>query len=165
MLTLETGEGVADADSFVSVADARAFASSRGLTLPQADGDVEILLRRAADYINAREARFQGDRLTATQALAFPRRGLCLYGKTYLEPTTLPRVLTDAVCQLAVELKTQDAQPNGEGREVVTQTVGPISTTYSATGKSAVIPVLTKVEAFLEPLYRRGGATVTVERA
>jgi hypothetical protein len=67
--------------------------------------------------------------------------------------TVIPQTLKNAVCQLVVDLQTNDPTPIGEGREVISETVDVISTTYAPTGSGTLTPVLTKVENFLKPLY------------
>lgn len=162
-LTLETGAGSPDADSFVSVVEARAYASARGLDLPADDAAVEILCRRAADYLVTKDALFQGTRAVAGQALPFPREGVWLYGEEQASDA-IPNAVKRVACQLVADLVDNDPQATGSGREVLTSTVGPISTTYAASGRTAVLPVLTRVEAMLAPLYASGGTLLTTVR-
>lgn len=155
-LTVETGAGLADADSLVSLAEVQAYASSRGVTLPVDDAEVEADIRAANDFIVMLENRFQGWRRVATQALPFPRNGLTLYGR-YVVDGTIPVTLKNAICQLVIELQTLDILPSAEGRVVVSETVGPISTTYAATGTVGSSPSLPKVYGFLTPLFAGSG--------
>ncbi|SHG79618.1 hypothetical protein SAMN02745157_4855 [Kaistia soli DSM 19436] len=77
-LIVEDGTGRADAESYVSVADAVAYASARGLTFQAAPAEAaEAALRRATAWIDATYApRFSGARLKRrAQALAWPRAG------------------------------------------------------------------------------------------
>jgi hypothetical protein len=148
MLIVETGEGLTNAESYVSVADAQAFASSRGLTIPSDESEVEILLRRATDYIDAREPYFQGSRVSAGQALAFPRSGVVINGFA-LDDDALPQTLKNAACQLCADFVDNNPDVIGEGREVIQETVGPISTTYAATGRDALLPVFVKADKYL----------------
>jgi hypothetical protein len=164
-LTLETGTGSETADAFASVAQARSYASSRGLTLPPAAEGVERLLRRAADYVLSRESFFSGKRVKATQALPFPRKKATLHGEP-LGEDVIPQTLIQATCQIACDLvDIEDALPLGTGREVVQSTVGPISTTYASSGRGVVLPVLTKAEVLLSPLYSSQGLRLVVDRA
>lgn len=164
-LTLENGTGLETADAFASVAQVRSYADSRGLTLPPADVGVERLLRRASDYLLSRESLFSGKRLKASQALPFPRKGATVHGEALAEDA-IPATLIQASCQIACDLvDIEDALPLGTGREVIQSTVGPISTTYASTGRGATLPVLTKAEVLLAPLYKTQGLAVTVDRA
>lgn len=152
-LTIEDGSGVADANSFVTVAEATAYAEARGLSLPATDAEKEQLLIKAADYLLSVEDRFKGERVAADQALSWPRKDVYLYGS--LEPlpdNQIPKALKNAQCQLAVDLVNNDLQPTDQGKEVQTETVGPLSTTYFRSGTSVAQPA--KALALLEPLFR-----------
>ena len=151
-LTIEDGSGVADANSFVTVAEATAYAAARGLSLPATDAEKEQLLVKAADYLLSVEDRFKGERVAADQALSWPRKDVYLYGS--LEPlpdNQIPKALKNAQCQLAVDLVNNDLQPTDQGKEVQTETVGPLSTTYFRSGTSVAQPA--KALALLEPLF------------
>ena len=96
-LTIEDGSGVADANSFVTVAEATAYAAARGLSLPATDAEKEQLLVKAADYLLSVEDRFKGERVAADQALSWPRSNVYLYGS--LEPlpnNQIPKALKNA---------------------------------------------------------------------
>src|SRR5687768_8355540 len=98
-LIVETGAGLSNAESVVSVVEIRAFATSRGKTLPAADGDVEVLARRAHDYLLSLEPKFQGYRRLEDQALPFPRQNLVLNGYL-LADGSIPTILKNAMCLL-----------------------------------------------------------------
>lgn len=157
-LTVETGEGLANADSLVSLAEVRAFASARGKTLPEADAVLEQQIRAAHDYLVLVEDRLQGSRRKASQALPFPRSGICLYGES-VEDDVIPVTLKNAVAQLVIESQTRDALPVNEGRVVTQESVGPLSTSYAITGSSN--PSFPRVDAYLLPLLKSGSALLT----
>jgi hypothetical protein len=161
MLTVETGEGLANADSFVTLAEARAFASSRGATLSAVDATLEQQVRTAHDYLLRHESRFLGYRAKDGQALLYPRAGVTVFGRTVAD-NAIPKQLKDAVCQLLIEQLTRDLLPSSDGQKVSQETVGPISTTYVQTGAVAEQPSFPRVEAFLAPLLRNGGQLQTV---
>lgn len=164
MLTLETGVGLPDSDSLVSLAEVRAYASSRGKVVSAVDADLEPQVRTAHDYLRQHETKFQGYRRTEGQALPFPRSGLNVFGRTVAEGL-IPKLVKDAVCQLVIEQLDRDLLPAVDARVVVSETVGPISTTYSNTGATTANPVLPVVDALLAPLFRNGGARLSVARA
>lgn len=70
-LVVEDGTGVEGANSYLTVAELRAFAGDRGLTLPVADSDVEPLLVKATDYLELKS--YIGDRASDNQGLSWPR--------------------------------------------------------------------------------------------
>lgn len=154
-LTIEDGSGVVSANSFATVAEARAYAGARALSLPATDADVEALLVKACDFLGAQESRYQGQRSAVAQALAWPRSAVYLFGS--LEPlpsNQIPSILKQAQCQLAVDVVSGDLQPLGEGREVLQETVGPLTTVYAARGSTSVTPQPNKALAMLEPLFK-----------
>lgn len=164
-LVIETGAGIDGADSFATVEDARTFALSRGVTLSATDSVVEVLLRKACDFIESVEARFKGDRVDAAQALSWPRSGVYLFeSETEFSQTAIPALLVKAQCQLAMDAVTVDLLPNGTGREVIKQKIDVIETTFSERKAGTVSPELNKAMAILEPLFAKGGLQISTLR-
>jgi hypothetical protein len=160
-LTVETGEGLTNADSLVSLDEVKAFALSRGVTLPADDPLLETQIRKAHDYLLRIEARFQGYRRTDNQALPFPRNVVHLYGR-WLPDGTIPTLLKSAISQLVIEQQTvPDILPVSDGKTVIRETVGPISTEYALTGASAALPVFPLVDIFLAPLLSHNRLVAT----
>lgn len=149
---IEDGTGVAGATSYATVAQAQAYATDRGLSLPAAEADVQKLLIKACDFLQSLEDQYQGSRTDAEQALAWPRSGVTVFGTRLVEDDAIPSMLIQAQCQLAVDLVSNDLQPTDQGKEVQTETVGPLSTTYFRSGTSVAQPA--KALALLEPLFR-----------
>jgi hypothetical protein len=149
---IEDGTGVAGATSYATVAQAQAYAADRGLSLPAAEADVQKLLIKACDFLQSLEDQYQGSRTDAEQALAWPRSGVTVFGTRLVEDDAIPSMLIQAQCQLAVDLVNNDLQPTDQGKEVQTETVGPLSTTYFRSGTSVAQPA--KALALLEPLFR-----------
>jgi hypothetical protein len=154
-LTIEDGSGVAGANSYIDVATARTYAVARGLTLPAADGDVEALLIKAMDFIEAYRGDFQGIKTAATNPLQWPRTGVALDGYP-LAADSIPQVLKDAQAQLAVEAQNADLMPTGTGREVVMERVDVVQVQYAESGNTNPQPIFTKAEALLKPLFKSG---------
>jgi hypothetical protein len=75
-LVVEDGTGLANANSYASVADADAYHELRGNSVwtEAADSDKEIALVRATDYIDL--SSFKGEAEEPGQALQFPRHDL-----------------------------------------------------------------------------------------
>lgn len=74
-MIVEDGTGLSTAEAYISVADADAYFSKRGIsTWTGTDEAKEEVLRRAATYLdNAYRGRWKGYRANETQALAWPR--------------------------------------------------------------------------------------------
>lgn len=161
-LTIEDGSLVAGANSYATVAECRAYAALRGLTLPVADGEVEILLIKAADYLESFEGRYKGSRVNATQALAWPREYVIIYGSDDFPVDEIPEQLKNAQCQLAFDAIANDLQATGTGREVVKEKVDVIEVEYAPGGGHVVQAVFAKAMAFLQPLFNSGFAVKSV---
>lgn len=158
----EDGSIVPTAVTYVTVDEAKLYASRRGVTLPADDGAVEVLLTKAMDFIEAREGQFAGSRVSAAQPLSWPRTGLTLNGFAF--PTDeIPQALKSAQSQLAIDAMTMDLAPTSTGRVVKRQKVDVIETEYALTdGALSGQPELTKALALLSTLFDGGGYNLTV---
>lgn len=131
-LTVEDGTGLADAESYASVADADAYWAARNGTAWDALSDPakEAALRQATDYIEAvYGGRWKGCRYSAAQALAWPRTDVTVDGFT-LDASPLPGALVRATCELAGKAAAGVLLAD-QGAQVKSETVGPISVTYA----------------------------------
>src|SRR6187549_997723 len=138
-LIVEDGTARADAESYISVADANSYHVSRGT--PDADwadldtADKESALRRATDYMLATyRLRWKGSPVNGTQALDWPRYNVQRDQSflTYIQPTVIPNEVKRACAELAVRAHagplTQDVEPQAG---VLSEQVGPIAVTYA----------------------------------
>lgn len=164
-LVLEDGTGLANAESFASVAEATAFFSGRG----KADAwdaveDKEAALRNASDYIQFTYAgRWSGKRLSANQALDWPRVGVYdADSRSYVASNVVPRRVKNACIELALRAAAGELV-NDLGRETVSESVDVISVTYAQGGKRQT--TYASVDAWLAPLLGGGGSSIAVVRA
>ena len=105
-LVVEDGTGKADAESYISVADATAYHAAMGNTAWAAlasDTVREQLLRKATAYIgNMYAARWTGYRSTTSQALDLPRTYMTDTRKNvcgavyYVDSNTVPQEVKNA---------------------------------------------------------------------
>ena len=151
-LTIEDGTVVPGADSFATVAEADTYAPLLGLSLPVAEVDKEVNLRKAVIYLNSIEHRLKGTRKSEDQELCFPRDNIDLYGKDV--SGTIPTLLKHAQIILSVEYKDNDLLESGDGKEVLKEKTGELETEYAQSGISN--PVYNPVMALemLKPLMR-----------
>jgi hypothetical protein len=141
-IVVEDGTIVAGANSYLSIADARTFALARGVTLSSTDGDVEVELIKACDYIEAREVDMAGERVSTEQPLSWPRTPFGL-------PSNIPAAqghLVLAVHAGVVLLPTSTAASALTKKKKV----GPIEIEYEVAGGS-VIPRVSAAEGMLAP--------------
>lgn len=104
MLTVENGQGLASADSYVSASELAAYAGLSGhLWDAPDDSTVESALRVATRYIDQTyRARFSGERRRRReQALEWPRTNAFGSGDA-IKSDEVPRELKEAVCEAAM---------------------------------------------------------------
>ena len=160
-ITVEDGSNVANANSFVTIAEARSYAGARGVTLPVADDSLAVMLIKACDYLEAQANRYQGEITNESQALQWPRIDVYISGsKTAFPSNAIPKQIKSAQSSLVVAISEGvDIMPNYSAADFVTEeTVGPITTKYADPTKIGITPTLTNVEALLQPLF---GSTLT----
>lgn len=153
-IIVEDGSLVDNANSFVSVADARIYAESRGVKLPSDDDEVAAMLVNASDYLEAQECLFQGKRVSPSQSLTWPRTGVVLNCDA-LPSNVIPKSLIAAQIQLAMAINAGfDLQPNISPQDYVTrEKVGPLETEYADPVSVGIMPTFTAANALLAPLF------------
>lgn len=177
MLTVEDGSGLADADSYVSLADASSIATSFGLTFAIAGADevlAEQALRRATAWLDATyRLRFPGWRTRyREQALEWPRQGA--YDQNiipqYIAQDSVPVEIKRACVIAAVREKASvgalspDVTPGQIKKSVSVE--GAVSVDY-AIGAGSVAdqrPVVTMVDDALASLIPTGRGNFAMTR-
>lgn len=161
VITVEDGSNVADANSFVTLAEVRAYATQRGATLPAADDDLAVMVIKACDYLEAQANRYQGEVANEGQSLQWPRIDVYIGGsETAVASNAIPKQLKSAQCATVIALaEGVDIMPNYSASDfVVREKVGPIETEYADPTKVGIVPTLTAVDSLLAPLF---GSTAT----
>lgn len=161
-LIVETGSGASDAESYASVSDAdtRHAALGRTLWATLSTNEKEQALRRATEYmLQAYRGKWKGGRTLSTQALDWPRYGVCVDGFA-VSSSTVPAEVVKACCELAFKAAFGDLLED-QGPQVVAEKVGPIEVQYQAGGRQAI--KYASVDAMLAALT--GGAGIRVVRA
>lgn len=143
-LIVEDGTGLDDADSYISLADARAFAANYGITLPADDTEAEITLRQGTQYVDLQEDCFVGDRLTDTQSLAYPRD----------DESGMPKALGRATVYAAAEFALgTDVRATDDGKSIASEEVtGAVAVSYFNNGKTGGTVTITRAMDALKSL-------------
>jgi hypothetical protein len=161
-IIVEDGSGVTDANSYTSLADFRAYAELRGLTIPADDPAAEALLIRAADVMNGIKW-LPGDSLehkTYPDAyLAWPRTDVWLRGNL-LASDAVPREIVYGQMALAAEIMADDAAPpeTAVGPVILERVEGAVTVEY-AENRGKVLPVNAQRPSavlFADYIVRRG---------
>lgn len=100
-IIVEDGSLVANANSYVTVAEFQAYCSDRNITISDTYGDESELLILAMDYFE--QQPFKGIKYIETQALQFPRSDLYIDG--YLtDSDAIPALVKNAQMTIAVAI-------------------------------------------------------------
>lgn len=169
-IIIETGEGLADAESYASVAAADARCASLGLTAwaALAEADKEIALRKAMIFMATYRTRWAGHRVCQRQALDWPRYGVGVDG--FAVPSTIvPADVVNACIDLAVRAGSgEDLLPDLDtgSNAIKRDKVGPIDTEYFQNTTDARERFVA-VDALLAPYFGAagGGNSMKVTRA
>ena len=160
-ITVEDGSNVANANSFVTIAEARSYAVERGVSLSATDDDVAVQIIKAKDYLESFANRYQGEIANEDQSLQWPRIDVYISGSENAFPSNaIPKQLKSAQCATVLAINEGvDIMPNYSASNFVTEeTVGPITTKYADPTKVGIVPTLTAVDSLLTPLF---GSTAT----
>ena len=171
-LVVEDGTGLANATSYDSLANLRAFALARGIELPADDAEAEVLAIDAMDYLEAHRARYQGSKThPGVQALQWPRTGVVLDCSYSLPDNVIPTELKQAQGHLMIEaFSGTPLMPSSDGRVVKREKVDVIEREFMTgkeMGTSGVpAPSFPTVDALLAPLITAcgGGFGLTTVR-
>lgn len=143
-------------DTYASEAELATYAAARGITVT---GSQSVILTLAMDYLATLEDRWQGERTSATQTLAWPRTGVYVYG-TALADDAIPQSLKDAQCRLALDADAGIALlptvPVGGRGSVIKEKVDVVEVSYDS-GYNNSQPVFTAAMGLLKPLMKAGG--------
>jgi len=152
-LVVEDGSGIANADSYISLADARTLLNNLGQDLDLVDATAEQQLRLAKDYVDSFRDKFKGYKGTREQSLQFPRHNVYIDG--WLFPSDqVPTEIKEAQAIAAYEVaQGETLQSTGSGRKVQSEKLDVLEISYfknSATESSKIYKrVIDKLKAFM----------------
>ena len=153
-LIVEDGTGLSNADSYISLVDARAFALNYGYSLPVDDSDANVSLRKGAQYVDLFEGSFSGQRLVDTQSLAWPRANAYKCAgrdQIYLPSDSVPleiqyaQVIAANFYGLGLDVRANDDGLNVNSKEVV----GAVKVSYFDNGKTGKSTEITEATDML----------------
>lgn len=168
---VETGEGLADANSYASHAGYVAYWTERGAGPTEGQEDIEKALVRATDFLGIRY-RFVGQRATAAQGLEWPRvsayRGNFAFDARCVAIEGVPVEVLKATYELGKRALAGELAPDPvldeSGQTMVSSRdkLGPIETERTFTGGAASTWVkrFPAVDQLLRDLVVREGGRV-----
>lgn len=156
-LIVEDGSIVAGADSYISLADARALAAKYNWELPEDDAEAEAALRNGAAYIDLQEPALCGQRVSAEQSMAYPRTGVSIHGFPVARDA-IPSQVIRAQIAAAVEYgKGSDVRASSDGRIVTMERVeGAVTVQYADNGVTGATISITAAMDALKPIICGG---------
>lgn len=157
-LIIEDGTIVPNANSYVSLVDAKAIAAMFGWSLPDDDAEAEAALINGANYITLQESSLCGTRVSAEQSLSYPRKGISLYGFPVADDV-IPKQVIQAQVAAAVEYgKGTDVRASSDGRITTMERVeGAVTVQYADNGVTGATVTITAAMDALKPLICGGG--------
>jgi hypothetical protein len=175
-LIVEDGTGLATAESYISVADASTYHSNRGNAAWAAlasDAVREQNLRKATDYmVQCYRSAWKGVRVGVVQALDWPRfnvysdeslvGAMFVFDRFLIASNVVPVEVQRACAELALKASAGELNPDLE-QGVVSETVGPISTTYNVS--TPQYKRFRAIDMMLHVLLESNGVCVSVGRA
>jgi hypothetical protein len=174
MLIVESGAGLADAESYISVADADTYHTARGNEATWTDLDVTVkeqLLRTATDYmVQQYRMRWAGSRIGITQRLDWPRYDVPIkdaptgYGSfaAVYPYDAVPVEVANACAELALKAASGPLAPDLTP-PVTREKVGPIEVEYAQGTRQTT--TYRAVDNLLAPFLKMTGGFLQVVRA
>ncbi len=163
---VETGAGLSNATSYISVADADSYASEVGLSAwTGASAVKETALINAQRYITQTyRGLWKGLRSNELQSLDWPRSDVEDYDGYILDSDSIPAAVKEAQVELAVRALTasliSDVAVDSANITSESSTVGSLNYAVSYAGGKSTQKVYTVVERLLEPYIVGGGEIV-----
>lgn len=173
-LIIEDGTIVANANSYVTLAEARAYALVRGVSLSATDSVLEILVIKSMDYLESFDMQFKGYRKSTEQALCWPRYdvyrdniGGGYFGRAVLvEYPAIPIELKNALCQLIIDSNSFDIDPNvlltDKTQKIKERVDGAIEVEYAQPKEIRTRPSLRKFDNLISPLLKSSVSGLSV---
>lgn len=130
-IIVEDGTNVPNANSYITLDEAKTYAANRGVTLPAEDEKVKALIINGTDYIELYRSKFKGVPTYDDQSLSWPRKGVII-GNVKVADNVIPRELKQIACMLVIEANNGPLVVSNSGDAFVKkEKIGPIETEYS----------------------------------
>lgn len=157
-LIIEDGSIVANANSFSTDAEFKAYANIRCLSVPATEPERDALQILAMDYFFSKESRLQGSRISIDQELPYPREGVCA-NDFEIPSDSIPNSLKKGLMELALQAGTSDILISASITNLASFNVdGVYSESYFNGGAWETVRT-DKANAYLNPLFKNGGAS------
>lgn len=160
-LVVETGAGLANSNSFASVAQGDAYADSRLYKTAWQEAvlpDKEKALITATAAIS-RDFVFDGVPTSESQALVFPRDGLYTTDGILIADNAMPLILIDATCELANAFLEKNREAEATSRGIKEEEKSVASGMFKRTVYDPIDRVHVSTDVVARMLARLGGVS------
>ena len=154
-LIIEDGSIVANANSYATDDEFKAYANIEGSAIPATQPAREALLILAMKYIEGKESTLKGCRVSVDQELSYPRYGLCV-NNFNVPPTTIHKNVKKAQMELALQANGSDLFINSQSKNVQREKVDTLEVQYFSGGSWAEIRTDSE-DSYLKPLMINNG--------
>lgn len=160
-LIVEDGSGMANAEAYLSAADATTYHTNMGNAAAWAAVGVtavqESLLRQATEFLRNRYfQRWVGRAAVAAQRLDWPRVGAYTRNYNVIASTVVPEQVKNACAELALKAASGELMPDSS-QGVKREVIGPIEVEYDQYSPGA--PGYPRIDAMLAELLVVGGVS------
>jgi len=158
-LIIEDGSQVSGANSYVTLAQVRAYGLSRGVALSEADATLEAQVIESMDYLESFADRFKGELVARDQPLSWPRIGAYIEGWNWTS-VEIPRQVLNAVYSLVLEVHAGEDlfNPTAAALPAIKKRVeGAVAVEYANPGQSLKVKKTQKSRTHILLLLRNSG--------
>ena len=140
-LVIENGSVVANANSYVTLAEYREWANARGISASDSDAVLERRILRSMDYFE--QLNFIGNKANENQPLQWPRTEALIDGY-YADATEIPAQVKRALYE-AIKVEADGySNLNTQDRRTIREKIGDIEIEYADNSENRTItPALT----------------------
>lgn len=161
-LIIEDGSIVDDANSFTTDVEFLAYALARGVTLPSAETERDVLQILSMDKFVSEEDELKGCRVSQPQELPYPRTGVCAKG-FLVASDTIPKGIKNGLLELAMQVKISPLLVNASTQNIQKEKLSKLEVSYF-NGGSYVFVRTDKADAYLDPYKINNGNANLLER-
>ena len=135
-LVIEDGSVVSGANSYVTLAEFKAWADARDITYSADDNVLEATILRAMDYIE--RLYFIGNKANENQPLQWPRTEALIDGY-YADATEIPKEVKTALYEATVVEAAGYSELEVQSRKTLRERVGDIEVEYAENSENRTI--------------------------
>lgn len=153
-IIVEDGSGISNANSYVSLVDARGVLNLLGQDLNANDTTAEQEILNGMNYIESFRERYQGLKTNNNQSLQWPRLGV-LIDNVPIDSDVIPQDLINGQVFAAYEFSQGNVlQPTVDGRSRASaEVVNAVKVSYFDTGSIDGLSIYVRINDSLNPLF------------